>query len=209
MQIETQNALKVQEYFYMLLSQATNQLYIQSLMQNNSSHLRETLQARETPISNLNIKSDSNFIQVDDQSKSNINHINLSSNKEIINAELLTEISHWCSNNSNIISTKINNSNTGNNRNQTPENTNFESKEEKGFCCGFEGCDKKFEYKWILDRHANSHIGFKMFSCEFVGCEKAYKSKENLNLHMKNKHLGVKPYSCKYCEARFSHRNGN
>lgn len=48
----------------------------------------------------------------------------------------------------------------------------------------------------------------KFFTCEQEGCGKSYKSKENLNLHIQNKHLGFKPYKCEYCDARFSHRNG-
>jgi uncharacterized Zn-finger protein len=78
----------------------------------------------------------------------------------------------------------------------------------KSFICAFEGCGKRFDYKWILDRHINSHFCFKLHKCDYLGCEKAYKSKENLNLHIRNKHLGEKPYQCRYCISRFSHRNG-
>jgi hypothetical protein len=49
----------------------------------------------------------------------------------------------------------------------------------------------------------------KSFNCPFKDCIKVYKSKENLTLHYKNIHLKEKPYSCKYCSAVFSHRNGN
>ncbi len=76
------------------------------------------------------------------------------------------------------------------------------------YICSFDNCGKKFKYKWILDRHMNSHFCFKLFKCEYVGCDKAYKSKENLNLHIKNIHLKVKPYQCSFCSSRFSHRNG-
>lgn len=48
----------------------------------------------------------------------------------------------------------------------------------------------------------------KYFPCSFDGCEKVYKSKENLTLHYKNIHLKEKPYSCKFCNSQFSHRNG-
>ena len=80
---------------------------------------------------------------------------------------------------------------------------------EKNFRCTFEGCDKSFDYRWILERHVNSHFCFKLFKCEYEDCKKAYKSKENLNLHFRNKHLGEKPYQCRFCISRFSHRNGN
>jgi hypothetical protein len=48
----------------------------------------------------------------------------------------------------------------------------------------------------------------KYFPCNHHGCEKVYKSKENLTLHYKNIHLREKPYSCKFCNSLFSHRNG-
>jgi len=48
----------------------------------------------------------------------------------------------------------------------------------------------------------------KIFTCAFEGCKKIYKSKENLTLHYRNIHLKEKPYSCKFCSSRFSHRNG-
>jgi hypothetical protein len=54
----------------------------------------------------------------------------------------------------------------------------------------------------------NSHFCFKLFKCHYEGCDKAYKSKENLSLHIKNKHLLIKPYQCNSCHLRFSHRNG-
>lgn len=78
----------------------------------------------------------------------------------------------------------------------------------KVFTCTFDQCAKSFNYKWILDRHINSHFCFKLFKCEVDDCEKAYKSKENLNLHVRNKHLNEKPYQCSYCDSKFSHRNG-
>lgn len=48
----------------------------------------------------------------------------------------------------------------------------------------------------------------KNFKCSYEGCNKCYKSKENLTLHYKNIHLNEKPYTCKFCKATFSHRNG-
>jgi uncharacterized Zn-finger protein len=81
-------------------------------------------------------------------------------------------------------------------------------KKVKSFMCNYENCGKCFDYKWILERHMNSHFSFKLFKCEYDNCDKAYKSKENLNLHVKNKHLNIKPYECQYCKSQFSHRNG-
>jgi len=51
--------------------------------------------------------------------------------------------------------------------------------------------------------------GSKVFRCIAANCKKAYKSRENLNLHIKNKHFVEKPYMGKFCTAKFSHRNGN
>jgi hypothetical protein len=51
-------------------------------------------------------------------------------------------------------------------------------------------------------------ISIKYFKCEVQGCGKIYKSKENLTLHIKNIHLNLKPYKCRFCNSLFSHRNG-
>ena len=80
--------------------------------------------------------------------------------------------------------------------------------DKKVFKCSFDNCEKIFNYKWILDRHLNSHFSFRLFKCESENCGKAYKSKENLNLHVKNKHMNQKPYKCSFCDLKFSHRNG-
>jgi hypothetical protein len=103
-----------------------------------------------------------------------------------------------------------NDSGCDSNSNYSPKTnrTKRVKKRSKGFMCKFENCGKCFEYKWILERHINSHFCFKMFKCEYDDCDKAYKSKENLTLHVKNKHLGIKPYQCGYCKLQFSHRNG-
>lgn len=97
----------------------------------------------------------------------------------------------------------ITNSKKKYNKQQKPKTTKA-----KSFDCTFDNCNKKFEYKWVLDRHINSHFCFKLFKCNYGVCNKAYKSKENLDLHYKNKHLGEKPFKCSYCPCSFSHRNG-
>lgn len=56
---------------------------------------------------------------------------------------------------------------------------------------------------------SNNSASIKSFPCTFEKCDKIYKSKENLTLHYKNIHLKEKPYSCKFCNSIFSHRNGN
>jgi hypothetical protein len=48
----------------------------------------------------------------------------------------------------------------------------------------------------------------RVFKCPVGSCMKQYKSRENLNLHIKNIHEEIKPYTCRFCPHTFSHRNG-
>jgi len=82
-------------------------------------------------------------------------------------------------------------------------------KNKKWFPCQFQDCKKEFNYRWLLDRHINSHFSFRLFKCAENGCSKSYKSQENLKLHLYNYHFNIKPYKCGYCSLMFSHRNGN
>lgn len=59
------------------------------------------------------------------------------------------------------------------------------------------------------DKDESSMDRNRSYPCTYKNCNKVYKSKENLNLHVKNKHLNQKPFVCSYCNASFSHRNGN
>lgn len=107
-------------------------------------------------------------------------------------------------NTSSIIYNKLNNENDALKENKTDDKKRKLKK--KSFECKFENCQKKFTCKWILNRHFKSHFNFSLFKCE--SCSKSYKSKENLSLHVKNKHFGIKPYNCNFCNSSFSHRNG-
>lgn len=80
---------------------------------------------------------------------------------------------------------------------------------QKKFIYKKEKCEKEYDYKFLIEKHGDSNILLNKYKCEQEGCEKSYRSKENLNLHIKNKHLGIKPYQCKFCLLKFSHRNGN
>jgi hypothetical protein len=71
---------------------------------------------------------------------------------------------------------------------------------DKSFCASVDNCNGNDSLIKAKQR--------KSFTCSFKDCEKVYKSKENLTLHYRNIHLKEKPYSCKYCSAVFSHRNG-
>ena len=48
-----------------------------------------------------------------------------------------------------------------------------------------------------------------VFKCNFSNCNKSYRSKENLTIHIQNKHIGIKPFKCSFCSSMFSQRNGN
>jgi uncharacterized Zn-finger protein len=74
--------------------------------------------------------------------------------------------------------------------------------------CIFEKCKKKFVTSNELKDHYLLHMTSKSFKCEFKNCEKVYKSRENLVLHIKNIHMKLKPYRCRFCDGSFSHRNG-
>jgi hypothetical protein len=69
---------------------------------------------------------------------------------------------------------------------------------------------KKFQIKHnqILTNSTSSTPVRQNFPCSYIDCEKTYLSKENLSLHIKNFHLKEKPYTCSFCGAGFSHRNG-
>lgn len=63
---------------------------------------------------------------------------------------------------------------------------------------------RPFVYKRLIDDILNEkEAGFR---CSL--CFKSYKSKENLKLHKANIHMNFKPYKCRLCNKRFSHRNG-
>lgn len=60
-----------------------------------------------------------------------------------------------------------------------------------------------------LDRQETiDSLGKKKYSCSYDNCFKEYKSIENLHLHILNFHKKIKPYECKFCFSKFSHRNG-
>ena len=74
--------------------------------------------------------------------------------------------------------------------------------------CDIAECNKIFNSKIRLEKHISSHFYVKIFKCKYENCLKGYKSRENLILHVKNKHLNIKPYKCSICFNSFSHRNG-
>ncbi len=76
------------------------------------------------------------------------------------------------------------------------------------YFCPVDRCNKRFKNNSKYLKHISTHYCERLFKCEYEGCSKLYKSKENLTIHVKNKHLLIKPYKYRYCESLFSHRNG-
>jgi hypothetical protein len=79
---------------------------------------------------------------------------------------------------------------------------------DSSYKCIFDKCGALLENKIDLEEHCTRHIRTKYFKCDVFGCDKVYRSKENLTLHIKNIHLNLKPYKCRFCNSTFSHRNG-
>lgn len=84
----------------------------------------------------------------------------------------------------------------------------FNLDENSSIKCPFNNCNQIFIKLNTLEEHFKTHFKSKEFKCEIDGCSKVYKSKENLTLHIKNIHLNLKPYKCRFCPSLFSHRNG-
>lgn len=47
-----------------------------------------------------------------------------------------------------------------------------------------------------------------IYVCDFENCKKKYKAKENLIMHIKNKHFCERPCICNVCRKSYSHRSG-
>jgi hypothetical protein len=68
---------------------------------------------------------------------------------------------------------------------------------------------KSISYEEFKSSEKEYSINSDKFICNFPNCNKKYKAKENLTIHIKNKHIGEKPYCCKFCGKKYSHRSGN
>ena len=44
--------------------------------------------------------------------------------------------------------------------------------------------------------------------CHFYPCMRKFTSRENLDIHISNIHLKLKPFQCKFCQSKFSHLSG-
>ena len=88
------------------------------------------------------------------------------------------------------------------------EDNNLSLESKRVFICHYPDCPKRYKNKSILKKHYNSHFYDIAHVCHFFPCMKTFKSRENLDLHISNAHLMIKPYDCRYCNRVFSHRNG-
>ncbi|KAK1988689.1 zinc-responsiveness transcriptional activator [Colletotrichum cereale] len=82
------------------------------------------------------------------------------------------------------------------------------SKTDNGFRCQWEGCsrDGQFTQKSKLERHLQTHTGFKPVKCEICGL--ALSAKQSLAQHMRI-HTGEKPWACQHpgCDAAFKQQS--
>ena len=63
---------------------------------------------------------------------------------------------------------------------------NEKSSSKKSFECPEEGCNKTFNRKDNLSRHARTHNGKQPFSCNLV-CKKKFSTQRSRDRHMQNK----------------------
>ncbi|KAF4333063.1 metalloregulatory [Fusarium beomiforme] len=81
-------------------------------------------------------------------------------------------------------------------------------KGENGFCCTWYGCIRPgpFSQKSKLERHMQTHTGYKPVKCEICGI--MLSAKQSLEQHMRT-HSGEKPWKCEHpgCEARFKQQS--
>ncbi|KAK1636644.1 hypothetical protein BDP81DRAFT_319821 [Colletotrichum phormii] len=81
-------------------------------------------------------------------------------------------------------------------------------KTDAGYKCCWEGCAREghFTQKSKLERHLQTHTGFKPVKCEI--CNTPLSAKQSLAQHMRI-HTGEKPWSCKFpgCKASFKQQS--
>ncbi|KAH6898751.1 hypothetical protein B0T10DRAFT_118071 [Thelonectria olida] len=64
-------------------------------------------------------------------------------------------------------------------------------------------CDLKLSAKQSLDQHMRTHSGDMPWKCQHPGCGKAFKQQSALTMH-KRTHTGEKPLKCEICSKTFS-----
>ncbi|PHH54991.1 Zinc finger protein 76 [Ceratocystis fimbriata CBS 114723] len=73
----------------------------------------------------------------------------------------------------------------------------------KPFRC--EICKEHFSAKQALEQHVRTHTNDRPFACKFPGCEKTFKQQSSLTMHERI-HTGEKPLACPFpgCNMRFN-----
>ena len=73
------------------------------------------------------------------------------------------------------------------------------------FKCGYEGCDKRYTTKQVLQRHFVSHSGGSQLRCYTGDCNGIirYFDKKALARHIYTKHTMKRPYECDICSKQF------
>ena len=74
------------------------------------------------------------------------------------------------------------------------------------FKCGYEGCDKRYTTKQVLQRHFVSHSGGSQLRCYTGDCNGIirYCDKKALARHIFTKHTMKRPYECDICSKQFA-----
>lgn len=167
----------------------------------NANNLSKNMFLNIPNLANLNFFNNSKNLYNDCQNSNkypNAYNINIFQNNfaNLQNLNLLYNFTNNLYSNNNNIYNTISDSDKSNDKNSTC------LKEGK---LTNEGVQNKMHLK---SEGSTDSSGSKIYKCYADNCHKVYKSRENLSLHVKNKHLGVKPYTCRYCDAKFSHRNG-
>ena len=74
------------------------------------------------------------------------------------------------------------------------------------FKCGYEGCDKRYTTKQVLQRHFVSHTGSSQLRCYTGDCNGiiGYCDKKALARHIYTKHTIKRPYECDTCSKQFA-----
>ena len=123
---------------------------------------------------------------------------------------LAEEISTNNNHDSNANHERLNNPYTtrDNNYDQNFTHVNENDITQNKYICHFPDCFREYKSKYNLRNHIKAHEGAIQHACLYPGCNKSYKIKENLDLHYKNYHLKEKPFMCRFCQKKFSHRNG-
>jgi hypothetical protein len=172
----------------------------------------------EDDYNNDNNNEKNSEVPNDKQEKINFENEDGEKKKEKDEAKPVKEEDNDNDNDSNTNSNTNNNSNNSNNSNNNNYPISGEEKNIKTIRFLIEK-NKKKDSKISLDIK-NCHIKEvlvenkdkteKRFICmhDNNNCGKQYRSKENLILHIKNKHEGEKPYFCKFCGKQYSHRSG-